>query len=150
MQRQPLLLDEVEVERRVVEAAEAVGDGEEDLQAGGLHQVGEGAGLVERDQEAARAFDQEDVGVAGRIHGRHHLGEGEGVEHEAGHLAPTPEGLTVTAVAQLTEVKGRKLVFAIVAQDGVEEVCRALHVRFVVDRPKFLAGVAAKAARVRG
>ncbi|MCA1906169.1 MAG: hypothetical protein LDL11_06225 [Desulfarculus sp.] len=82
-----------------------------------------------------------------------HLGPGEmtvGARMEMDHLAPTPVGLTVTAVAQLTEVKGRKLVFAITAQDEVEEICRALHVRFVVDQAKFLAGVAAKAARVRG
>ena len=82
-----------------------------------------------------------------------HLGPEDmtvGARMEMDHLAPTPEGLTVTVTAQLSEVKGRKLVFVIQAQDGVEEVCRALHVRFVVDKPKFLAGVAAKAARVRG
>lgn len=84
---------------------------------------------------------------------RPHLDPGQmtvGARMEMDHLAPTPEGFTVTATAQLVEVAGRKLVFAISAQDGVEQVCRATHVRFVVDAAKFLAGVAAKRERAQG
>lgn len=79
---------------------------------------------------------------------RPHLGPGEmtvGARMEMDHLAPTPEGFTVTATAELAEVAGRKLVFNISAHDGVEQVCRAVHVRFVVEAAKFLAGVAKKA-----
>lgn len=78
---------------------------------------------------------------------RPHLGADEmtvGARMEMDHLAPTPEGFTVTANAELAEVAGRKLVFHISAHDGVERVCRAVHVRFVVDAKKFLAGVAKK------
>lgn len=84
---------------------------------------------------------------------RPHLAPGEmtvGARMEMDHLAPTPEGFTVTATAELAEVAGRKLVFNISAHDGVEQVCRAAHVRFVVDAAKFLAGVAAKQERARG
>jgi predicted thioesterase len=71
-----------------------------------------------------------------------------GARMEMDHLAPTPEGFTVTASAELKEVAGRKLVFAINAHDGVDEVCRAVHVRFLVDQERFLAGVAAKLSKL--
>ncbi|MFH1060478.1 MAG: hotdog domain-containing protein [Pseudomonadota bacterium] len=82
-----------------------------------------------------------------------HLDPGQmtvGARMEMDHLAPTPEGFTVTATADLVEAAGRKLVFAISAHDGVEQVCRASHVRFLVDAAKFLAGVAAKRERAQG
>ncbi len=66
---------------------------------------------------------------------------------EMDHLAPTPPGFTVTASAELSEVKGAKLVFAVSAHDGVEQVARGRHVRYVVDRERFLAGIKRKAAR---
>lgn len=78
------------------------------------------------------------------------LGAGDmtvGARMEMDHLAPTPAGFTVTAVAQLTEVAGRKLVFSVQAHDGVDEVCRAVHTRFLVDKERFLAGVAAKTSK---
>jgi fluoroacetyl-CoA thioesterase len=63
------------------------------------------------------------------------------------HLAPTPEGFTVTASAELTEVKGRKLVFTISAFDGADQVAKATHIRFLVEKPRFLEQVALKAAK---
>lgn len=63
------------------------------------------------------------------------------------HLAPTPEGFTVTARAEVAEVKGRKLVFKITAHDGADQVAEATHIRFLVDKPRFLEQVAAKAAK---
>lgn len=77
----------------------------------------------------------------------HLLGPGEmsvGARMEMDHLAPTPEGFKVTASAELAQVAGRKLVFALTAHDGVDLICRATHVRFVVDKERFFAGVAAK------
>jgi len=68
-----------------------------------------------------------------------------GARMEMDHLAPTPPGLTVTAQAELTEIRGRKLVFTATAHDGKEQVARAVHVRYVVDRSRFLDQVAAKA-----
>lgn len=70
-----------------------------------------------------------------------------GSRMEMDHLAPTPPGFTVLATAELKEVAGRKLVFAIIAGDGADQVCRATHTRYVVDKTRFLAGVAAKAAK---
>lgn len=63
------------------------------------------------------------------------------------HLAPTPEGFTVIARAQVDEVKGPKLVFKITAHDGADKVAEATHIRFMVDKPRFLEQVAAKAAK---
>ncbi len=63
------------------------------------------------------------------------------------HLAPTPVGMKVRAVAELTEVEGRKLVFRIEAWDEVEKVGEALHERFVIDEAKFMARVQAKFRR---
>jgi len=63
------------------------------------------------------------------------------------HLAPTPVGMKVRAVAELTGVEGRKLVFRIEAWDEVEKVGEALHERFVIDETKFMERVQAKFRR---
>ncbi len=79
-----------------------------------------------------------------------HLGPEDmtvGARMEMDHLAPTPEGFTVTATAELSQVKGRKLVFTVTAHDGVDQVAQATHIRFLVDKPRFLEQVAAKAAK---
>ena len=67
-----------------------------------------------------------------------------GTHLDVTHAAPTPEGLTVTATATLTEVSGRKLTFALQAHDGVEPIGHGKHTRIVVDTPRFLSRVAAK------
>lgn len=66
---------------------------------------------------------------------------------DARHLAPTPVGMKVRAVAELTGVEGRKLVFRIEAWDEVEKVGEALHERFVIDEAKFMARVQGKSYR---
>ena len=70
-----------------------------------------------------------------------------GARMEMDHMAPTPPGFTVTAVAELSEVKGPKLVFTVKAHDGVEQVAKAVHVRYVVDKEKFFRGVEQKTAK---
>lgn len=60
------------------------------------------------------------------------------------HLAPTPVGMKVRAVAELTAIEGRKLVFRVEAWDKVEKVGEALHERFVIDEAKFMARVQTK------
>ncbi|PWH15662.1 MAG: thioesterase [Anaerolineae bacterium] len=60
------------------------------------------------------------------------------------HLAPTPVGMKVRAVAELTEIQGRKLVFRIEAWDEVEKVGEATHERFIIDEAKFMTRVRAK------
>ncbi|MCF8121952.1 MAG: hypothetical protein K9K34_06010 [Desulfarculaceae bacterium] len=70
-----------------------------------------------------------------------------GARMEMDHMAPTPPGFTVTAVAELSEVKGAKLVFQVSANDGVEQVAKAVHVRYVVDKERFFKGVEQKSAK---
>jgi len=60
------------------------------------------------------------------------------------HLAPTPVGMKVRAVAELVEVAGRKLVFKIEAWDAVEKIGEATHERFIIDEAKFMARVQSK------
>lgn len=61
-----------------------------------------------------------------------------GMHLDVTHSAPTPEGLTVTAKAELVEIAGRKLVFKVSAHDGVEPIGSGTHTRIVVDTPRFL------------
>jgi predicted thioesterase len=60
------------------------------------------------------------------------------------HLAPTPVGMRVRARAELVKVDGRRLVFHIEAWDEREQIGEATHVRFVVDRERFLASSSRK------
>lgn len=70
-----------------------------------------------------------------------HLPEGSttvGGFIETSHLAPSAIGATIVAKATLTEIKGRKLSFAIEATEGDKLVGKATHIRFIVEREKFL------------
>ncbi|MEQ1652899.1 MAG: thioesterase family protein [Hyphomicrobium sp.] len=67
-----------------------------------------------------------------------------GTHLDVTHTAPTPLGLTVTATATLKEIAGRKLTFALTANDGVETIGGGTHTRIVVDTPRFMARLAAK------
>lgn len=67
-----------------------------------------------------------------------------GTRVDVNHLAATPEGMTVRAEAQLLEISGKRLTFAIEAFDDREKVGECRHERFIVNMPKFLAKVAAK------
>jgi len=60
------------------------------------------------------------------------------------HSAATPPGLEVTARAKLVDVDGRRLVFEIEADDGVDTICKGTHERFVINAPKFVEKVKAK------
>jgi len=70
-----------------------------------------------------------------------------GISVNMSHLAATPPGLTVTVKGTLTQVKGRKLTFDLVADDGVEKISDCTHERFVVYADKFNEGVKKKHAR---
>jgi fluoroacetyl-CoA thioesterase len=67
-----------------------------------------------------------------------------GVGVQFSHLAATPPGLTVTVDVRLEEVEGRKLVFSIVADDGIDKISEGTHERFIIDAAKFNAKVADK------
>jgi len=70
-----------------------------------------------------------------------------GTDVRLSHTAATPPGLTVTVEARLERVEGRKLAFAISAHDGVDEICRGTHERFVIDTARFAAKAREKRAR---
>jgi fluoroacetyl-CoA thioesterase len=67
-----------------------------------------------------------------------------GTHIDVSHEAATPPGLEVTATVELTEVDGRKLVFAVEAHDGVDTISRGRHERFVINKEKFDARVSEK------
>lgn len=54
------------------------------------------------------------------------------------HVKPSPVGEEVRATAVLTEVEGRKLTFSVRAEDGKGLIGEGTHVRYVVDRERFL------------
>lgn len=55
------------------------------------------------------------------------------------HLKPSKVGAHVLAEAELTAIEGRKLTFKVRAYDGETLIGEGDHVRFVVNREKFLA-----------
>ena len=67
-----------------------------------------------------------------------------GAHIDVHHLAATPVGMQVRALAELTVVEGRKLVFTIQAWDEVELIGEATHERFVVDEARFLNRIQSK------
>ena len=67
-----------------------------------------------------------------------------GVGFKLSHVAATPPGLTVTIQVELKAVEGRKLTFAIRAEDDVDLISEGIHERFVIDAARFNAKVAAK------
>ena len=60
-----------------------------------------------------------------------------GIDVKLNHVAATPPGLTVTVKVKLEEVEGRKLVFSIVADDGIDKISEGTHDRFIIDAAKF-------------
>lgn len=62
------------------------------------------------------------------------------------HQAATPPGLLVTVTVVLERVEGRRLIFSIQAHDGVDEISRGTHERFVIETERFNAKVARKAS----
>ena len=70
-----------------------------------------------------------------------HLPEGSatvGTQMNTSHIKASPLGVTITASAELTEVEGRKLTFAVKAWDEKGTIGEGVHTRFVVDRERFL------------
>jgi fluoroacetyl-CoA thioesterase len=77
-----------------------------------------------------------------------HLDAGEGslgTHVDVSHLAATLPGQTVKVDVEVTEVKGRKLVFKVRAHDGIDLIGVGRHERVVVAWDRFNAKVAEKA-----
>lgn len=62
-----------------------------------------------------------------------------GTEISASHIKPSCIGATVTATAVLTEVDGRKLTFTVGAADDEGVIGEGTHIRYIVDRERFMA-----------
>ena len=62
-----------------------------------------------------------------------------GVEMSVSHVKASAAGAEITASAELVEVDGRKLTFAVKAWDAKGTIGEGRHVRFVVDRSRFMA-----------
>jgi fluoroacetyl-CoA thioesterase len=60
-----------------------------------------------------------------------------GAEVSIRHLAPTPVGRTVTASAQVVEVQGRSVLFAVEAHDGNRKIGEGMHRRAGVNLQNF-------------
>lgn len=64
-----------------------------------------------------------------------------GAEMNVTHIKPSGLGAEITATAVLTGVEGRKLTFNVGARDAEGMIGEGVHVRYVVDREKFMAKV---------
>lgn len=61
------------------------------------------------------------------------------------HSAATPLGFEVRAKVKLAQVEGRRLVFEVEADDGVDVISKGTHERFVINAAKFNARMVEKA-----
>lgn len=71
-----------------------------------------------------------------------HLPEGSttvGGHIESSHLKPSAVGAEVSATAVLEAIEGRKLRFRVYASQGNVVIGSGTHLRFVVDRERFMA-----------
>lgn len=68
-----------------------------------------------------------------------------GTHLDVSHKAATPMGMKATAEAELIEIKGKKLIFKVVARDEKEIVGEGTHTRYIVETEKFLAATREKA-----
>jgi len=77
-------------------------------------------------------------------------GQGQvGVSVSIRHMAPTPLGSKVRAVAELTAMDRRKLTFKVKVYDEVEQVGEADHERFVIDLDRYMDRVRNKIRKKR-
>jgi fluoroacetyl-CoA thioesterase len=76
-----------------------------------------------------------------------HLAPGEqsvGISMNLKHTAPTPLGMEVRAVTEVTQVEGKKITFKVEGFDDKEKIGDAVHERFIINAEKFLKKVEAK------
>jgi len=67
-----------------------------------------------------------------------------GTRVDVSHLAATPVGRRIVALAEVTSTSGRQIEFRVSAMDGTEEIGRGTHGRAVIDFAKFSQRLAAK------
>ena len=72
-----------------------------------------------------------------------------GVEVNLDHMAATPVGMKVRVIVTLIEVENRKLTFNVEARDTIQVIATGTHVRYVVNKTKFMEKVLAKREQVQ-
>lgn len=70
-----------------------------------------------------------------------------GVRIDIKHTAATPLGMRVWAEAEITQVDGRALTFAVEAFDEKGSIGHAQHERFIIDADRFMKKVEARSAK---
>jgi fluoroacetyl-CoA thioesterase len=73
-----------------------------------------------------------------------------GTHINVSHEAATPPGLEVTGKVRLTQVDRKRLVFEVEAHDGVDQIARGTHERFIIDKTRFAMKANDKAGRISG
>ena len=69
-----------------------------------------------------------------------------GTRVDVTHLAATPVGRCIVAIAEVTSASDRYIEIRVKAMDGTEEIGRGTHARAVVDVARFSASLAKKSA----
>lgn len=64
-----------------------------------------------------------------------------GAQVSVSHLRPTPLADIVNATATLVEIDGRKLTFRVIAEDSKGLVGEGTHVRYIVNRERFVSKI---------
>jgi len=60
-----------------------------------------------------------------------------GIHVNLSHSSPTPPGMEITARVVLKDIKGKRLLFDVVASDEEGEIGRGTHERFIINAGKF-------------
>jgi predicted thioesterase len=66
---------------------------------------------------------------------------------EVEHLAPAPEGFTVTCRARVIHVDGTTISFQVEANDGIDTIAKGIHRRRVIDVDRFRRRIEKKTSR---
>lgn len=64
-----------------------------------------------------------------------------GAEMNVTHVKPSGVGAKIVATAKLTAIDGRKLTFRVEARDAVGIIGEGTHIRYAVDRNRFLSKI---------
>lgn len=73
-----------------------------------------------------------------------------GISINIAHTGATPLGMEVEIKVEISEVDGRRVMFDITANDGIDDIGKGSNGRFVVDIEKLKQRVAAKVAKANG
>ncbi len=73
-----------------------------------------------------------------------------GIQIDINHTAATPPGMTITVKGTLEKVEGKKLTFSLVAHDGVDQISKGTHQRFIINAEKFNAQLQKKSIKATG